>query len=148
MYDIQQDSSLFAEGIYIESLHLTVPWDIRENELPKYGNPAVLKKNGHRFTIRWDSVIILHGIKASLVYSIHKESTDVSVIITPEDGKKLKAYLDSCSGFTGRKLGLSKKDAEGYLWFINGCGAKLIISEKYTSQLLLNKIRKKTDSSF
>jgi len=64
----KQGEAFLQDGIYLENLKLNIPWFLEVKDLPKYGNPAIARNSKKRLTVLWDTVTILDGVKAFLIY--------------------------------------------------------------------------------
>ena len=99
-------SSLFANGILLENLGITVPWDLKLADIGKYGDPKVIKTLKRRFIVLWDSATILdgtridlRGISVILIGSPRKiKSMAFLGPISVKDGERLRRYFTEYSG--------------------------------------------------
>ena len=122
-------SNLFANGILLENLGVTVPWNMTDNDLGKYGNPKFTKNSKRVFNFFWDSVKILDGTNIDLrFFSITQscrtcENGQQKWIlllgrVSSKDGERLRRYFEIYSGEAGT-LGQKRPGAK-YFWRLDG----------------------------
>lgn len=99
-------SKFFADGIYLENLDVTVPWDLKLEDASKYGNPRVIKIKKKRFVLGWDSATIWDGTKMDLkFFSAMLEAGPKNVKLmnmigsfSLRDGEKILQYFKKYAG--------------------------------------------------
>jgi len=128
--DTTNDQQLFEKGIYLENLKILLPWDINFTDFTKIGNPTYTKDPYHRgqIFIKWDSIIILTGIKMNLKVQklkkvlIEDKSFPINVynFTTDSNGvKKLEYYFFKYTGKAGTII--KGRKYQYTRWVINDC---------------------------
>jgi len=129
-------SKFFKNGVLIENLGVTVPWDLKLKDISKYGNPKVVKSSKRRFILLWDSATIWGGTKIDLRFISailgggHKKikATNLLGPISVKDGERLRHYFEKYYGPPNR-VGRSR-GFKSYLWKIDeGSGIFLLLHE-------------------
>ena len=136
----QEWHDLFQNGVYDENSHQLIPWNAYSG-IKSYDNPTVIRKSRNGLHLRWDSAVILHGIKLPLAYSYlfgkcaecgldQRISVTALGPITVADGKRLQQSLDK---YTGRPATPESGTGSSYIiygWLTDSCYLTLYFHKK------------------
>jgi hypothetical protein len=122
-------SSLFSNGIRLENLAVTIPWDMTEKDLRKYGTPKFKRNSKRVFNFLWDSVRILDGANIDLRFFSITQKFDtceqgqqrwilLSGRVSTTDGERLRRYFELYSGETGTSG--QKRTCRKFFWKLDG----------------------------
>lgn len=106
-------SAAVMNGVFLENLGVTIPWEMHVEDIERYGNPHIVKHSKHSLWLYWDTATILRGtyIKqlrfSSDVHKCFSCSQKQEKLITLQgpisikDGKRIQGYLEGYSGVPG-----------------------------------------------
>lgn len=146
---LQNDSSLFLNGVYLQNKKLLIPWEINFTKIAEYGSPKIYNK-GRILScgkiISWENVTILNNFKVNLFlveFNRKLKGNKISRIYS------FRAFLDSFSciemtlyfeKYSGKKSILVKHGGQIYYkWEINNTRIRIGLYKKNRYFLTIEK---------
>lgn len=142
-------NNLFSKGIYIENLHLIIPWGASTQEIGQFGNPRIIHTSKKQTLVKWDSVQILNGICANILFENYKcllckASNEIFreafCFIDSIDIGKLKIYFEEYAHTQGNLISYHD-NSYYYYWIIDECSVKLGYRKDIGGNLRIQKIK-------
>lgn len=125
-------NGLFKSGLLLEDKNIIIPWGTSFKTIRDYGNPRITRVTKTVIDVSWDSVRILGGISANVIYTyskslLEKESaTNVKMFYIDIDSSSLVPLHILLENYTHSPGKHTKyRTSEYYYWFVDGCNVKL-----------------------